>query len=86
MSVPRYLGRNVILGDEMGLGKTAQTVALIQTLRTIEKLNGPFLIVVPLSTITHWEREEASRTRPREISRDLRMFAEVRRDYSRSSH
>ena len=62
MSVSRYLGRNVILGDEMGLGKTAQTVALIQTLRTIEKLNGPFLIVVPLSTITHWEREAAAWT------------------------
>jgi len=57
-----YLGRNVILGDEMGLGKTAQTLALLQTLRTMEKLNGPFLIVVPLSTITHWEREAAAWT------------------------
>jgi len=47
----------VILGDEMGLGKTAQTLALLQTLRTMEKLNGPFLVVVPLSTIGHWERE-----------------------------
>lgn len=57
-----YLGRNVILGDEMGLGKTAQTLALLQTLRSMEKLNGPFLIVVPLSTITHWEREAAAWT------------------------
>lgn len=57
-----YLGRNVILGDEMGLGKTAQTLALLQTLRGMEKLNGPFLIVVPLSTITHWEREAAAWT------------------------
>ncbi len=52
-----YLGRNVILGDEMGLGKTAQTLALLQSLRVLEGVPGPFLIVAPLSTLPHWERE-----------------------------
>ena len=49
----------MILGDEMGLGKTAQTLSLLQSLRRIELLEGPFLIVAPLSTLPHWERELA---------------------------
>ncbi|KHN70758.1 ATP-dependent helicase brm [Toxocara canis] len=40
---------NGILADEMGLGKTIQTVALITYLMEIKKLNGPYLIIVPLS-------------------------------------
>ena len=52
-----YLGRNVILGDEMGLGKTAQSVSMLQSLRSMEGVEGPFLIVAPLSTLPHWERE-----------------------------
>ena len=52
-----YLGRNIILGDEMGLGKTAQSCMLLHTLRRFEHVEGPFLIVVPLSTLPHWERE-----------------------------
>ena len=52
-----YLGRNVILGDEMGLGKTAQSCSLLNSLRLYEHVEGPFLIVVPLSTLPHWERE-----------------------------
>ena len=54
-----YLKRNIILGDEMGLGKTAQTISLLQSLRQLEELEGPFLIVAPLSTLPHWERELA---------------------------
>ena len=57
-----YVSRNVILGDEMGLGKTAQSVSLLQTLRSYEKIDGPFLIVAPLSTLGHWEREIGSWT------------------------
>eukprot|EP00966_Prymnesium_polylepis_P100707 2332425-Prymnesium_polylepis.1 len=57
MRLSYYLGRNVILGDEMGLGKTAQSVAMLQSLRTMEGIDGPFLIVAPLSTLPHWERE-----------------------------
>ena len=52
-----YLKRNVILGDEMGLGKTAQTLSLLHTLQQMEGVEGPFLIVAPLSTLPHWERE-----------------------------
>lgn len=40
---------NGILADEMGLGKTIQTIGLITHLMEKKKLNGPFLIIVPLS-------------------------------------
>ena len=40
---------NGILADEMGLGKTIQTIALVSYLMESKKLNGPFLIIVPLS-------------------------------------
>eukprot|EP00871_Galdieria_phlegrea_P000345 jgi/Galph1/1310/GphlegSOOS_G5961.1 len=49
--------RNVILADEMGLGKTLQTIAFLGWLRHEKNVPGPFLIVVPLSTITSWQRE-----------------------------
>ena len=50
--------RNVILGDEMGLGKTAQSVSILEHLRTVGSLpGGPFLVVAPLTTLTHWQRE-----------------------------
>lgn len=46
-------GVNGILADEMGLGKTIQTVALIAHL--VERgLQGPFLVVAPLSTLPNW--------------------------------
>ena len=48
---------NGILADEMGLGKTIQTIALLAYLMEIKKNNGPFLIVVPLSTLTNWDNE-----------------------------
>ena len=40
---------NGILADEMGLGKTIQTIGLITYLMEKKKVNGPFLIIVPLS-------------------------------------
>lgn len=46
---------NGILADEMGLGKTVQTVAFLSWLVYARKQHGPFLIVVPLSTITAWQ-------------------------------
>ncbi len=49
--------RSVILADEMGLGKTVQSVAILEHLRTREQVRGPFLVVVPLSTLEHWKRE-----------------------------
>ena len=62
---------NGILADEMGLGKTIQTVrfplkmqfrlnfqvALITYLMEVKKVNGPYLIIVPLSTISNWKIE-----------------------------
>ncbi|KAI8141373.1 SNF2 family N-terminal domain-containing protein [Fennellomyces sp. T-0311] len=48
---------NGILADEMGLGKTIQTISLVTYLIEKKNQNGPFLIIVPLSTITNWELE-----------------------------
>lgn len=39
-----------------GLGKTVQTVAFLSHLRQ-NGINGPFLVVVPLSTIVNWQKE-----------------------------
>ncbi|TDH64959.1 uncharacterized protein CCR75_002121 [Bremia lactucae] len=54
--------RSCILADEMGLGKTVQIVSLIEHFKSEESIRGPFLIVVPLSTIQHWRREIESWT------------------------
>jgi superfamily II DNA or RNA helicase len=48
---------NGILADEMGLGKTIQTIGLICYLMEFKKVMGPFLIVVPLSTLSNWVNE-----------------------------
>ena len=50
-------GTNVILADEMGLGKTIQTIALITYLMEKKKNMGPYLIIVPLSTLSNWQLE-----------------------------
>lgn len=50
---------NGILADEMGLGKTIQTISLITYLMEKKKVNGPFLIIVPLSTLSNWVNEFA---------------------------
>ena len=41
----------------MGLGKTIQTISFLSSLFHIHRLYGPFLIVVPLSTLPAWQRE-----------------------------
>ena len=48
---------NGILADEMGLGKTIQTISLVTYLIEKKRQNGPFLVVVPLSTLTNWNLE-----------------------------
>lgn len=48
---------NGILADEMGLGKTIQTISLLTYLIEHKKQNGPFLVIVPLSTLTNWNLE-----------------------------
>ncbi len=48
---------NVILADEMGLGKTLQTISFLGWLMYVQNIQGPFLVVVPLSTSAAWVRE-----------------------------
>eukprot|EP00172_Hildenbrandia_rubra_P000629 Plantae.Rhodophyta-Hildenbrandia_rubra.ctg1340.p1 GENE.Plantae.Rhodophyta-Hildenbrandia_rubra.ctg1340~~Plantae.Rhodophyta-Hildenbrandia_rubra.ctg1340.p1 ORF type:complete len:1089 (-),score=231.07 Plantae.Rhodophyta-Hildenbrandia_rubra.ctg1340:3890-6700(-) len=48
---------NGILADEMGLGKTIQTIALLAYLVEVKQNFGPYLIIVPLSTLSNWVRE-----------------------------
>ncbi|KAJ5893946.1 Chromodomain helicase hrp3 [Penicillium taxi] len=45
---------NVVLADEMGLGKTVQTVSFINWLRHNRRQQGPFIVIVPLSTMPAW--------------------------------
>ena len=49
--------QSCIIADEMGLGKTVQSVAFLNLLWQQFRLKGPFLVVAPLSTLPHWERE-----------------------------
>ncbi|KAI0318392.1 SNF2 family N-terminal domain-containing protein [Amylostereum chailletii] len=53
-------GDNGILADEMGLGKTVQTVSFISYLFHQMQQYGPFLVIVPLSTITAWQWQFAT--------------------------
>lgn len=48
---------NGILADEMGLGKTIQSISLITYLIERKRQPGPFLVIVPLSTLTNWNLE-----------------------------
>lgn len=48
---------SVILADEMGLGKTIQTISFLSYLFHTHDLFGPFLLVVPLSTLNAWQKE-----------------------------
>ena len=49
--------QSCIIADEMGLGKTVQSVVFLDLIYNKYNVRGPFLIVAPLSTIPHWERE-----------------------------
>ncbi|KAF0684112.1 Aste57867_23899 [Aphanomyces stellatus] len=48
---------NGILADEMGLGKTIQSISLVTYIMEIKHNHGPFLVVVPLSTLSNWVNE-----------------------------
>ncbi|KAJ3072446.1 hypothetical protein HDU98_003571 [Podochytrium sp. JEL0797] len=48
---------NGILADEMGLGKTIQTISLITYLIEHKKQVGPYLVIIPLATVTNWTLE-----------------------------
>ncbi|ODV79301.1 uncharacterized protein CANTADRAFT_51298 [Suhomyces tanzawaensis NRRL Y-17324] len=51
-----------ILADEMGLGKTLQTISFLGYLRYIKNVDGPFIVIVPKSTLDNWRREFAKWT------------------------
>lgn len=42
----------------VGPGKTIQTIALITHLMEVKDVMGPFLVVVPLSTMSNWVNGE----------------------------
>ncbi|EJD02826.1 transcription regulator [Fomitiporia mediterranea MF3/22] len=81
-------GENGILADEMGLGKTVQTVAFLSYLFHQHNQYGPFLVIVPLSTITAWQMQFAAwapdlnvicyigSSRSREVIRNYEVYAE----------
>ena len=50
---------NGILADEMGLGKTIQTISLLTYLYEMKNIRGPYLVIVPLSTLSNWSSEFA---------------------------
>eukprot|EP00180_Rhodochaete_pulchella_P003546 Plantae.Rhodophyta-Rhodochaete_pulchella.ctg6157.p1 GENE.Plantae.Rhodophyta-Rhodochaete_pulchella.ctg6157~~Plantae.Rhodophyta-Rhodochaete_pulchella.ctg6157.p1 ORF type:complete len:1056 (-),score=215.73 Plantae.Rhodophyta-Rhodochaete_pulchella.ctg6157:35-2833(-) len=52
-----FAGQGSILADEMGLGKTIQSVSFCNYLFAYRKIRGPFLVIAPLSTLGHWNRE-----------------------------
>ncbi|KAK4262183.1 hypothetical protein QN277_027768 [Acacia crassicarpa] len=49
-------GLNGILADQMGLGKTIQTIGFLAHLKG-NGLDGPYLIIAPLSTLSNWMSE-----------------------------
>lgn len=51
-----YYKQGCIMADEMGLGKTVQTVCFVNKIFETG-YQHPVLIVAPLSTLIHWERE-----------------------------
>jgi chromodomain-helicase-DNA-binding protein 1 len=48
---------NVILAAEIGRGKTFQTISFLGWIMYERHVPGPFLIVVPVSTVPAWVRE-----------------------------
>lgn len=51
-------GLNGILADQMGLGKTIQTIGFLAHLKG-KGLDGPYLVIAPLSTLSNWVSEFA---------------------------
>ena len=51
---------SAILGDEMGLGKTLQSITFLSSLKYGRGVDGPFLVVCPLSVLSSWMTEVKS--------------------------
>ena len=56
MHLSRY-DASVLVHHKMGLGKTIQTISLFAYLIEHKNNEGPFLVVVPLTTINNWMNE-----------------------------
>ncbi|KNZ49876.1 chromodomain-helicase-DNA-binding protein 1 [Puccinia sorghi] len=74
-----HKGQNGILADEMGLGKTVQTCAFLSYLFHTMEQYGPFLIVVPLSTLPAWQMQCA------QWAPDLNVIAYIGNKVSRQT-
>jgi SNF2 family DNA or RNA helicase len=80
---------NVILADEMGLGKTIQTISFLNFLNHERNIPGPYVVVVPLSTLHGWLKEfhkwapelyvisYIGDSRSRQIIREYEMFHDL---------
>ncbi|GAA5880624.1 hypothetical protein JCM8547_006042, partial [Rhodosporidiobolus lusitaniae] len=53
-------GNNGILADEMGLGKTVQSCSFLNYLFHGQQQYGPFIVIVPLSTLPAWQSQLAT--------------------------
>ena len=51
------LGVGAILADDMGLGKTVQAIAMLVSERTEGEVEGPTLVVCPMSITRQWVKE-----------------------------
>ena len=50
-------GVNGMLGDDMGLGKTLQSICMLAYISEVKKIQGPFLVIAPLTIIANWQNE-----------------------------
>ena len=50
-------GCSCILADEMGLGKTLQSISFLAALRELRGVDGPHLVICPLSVLSSWMDE-----------------------------
>lgn len=48
---------SLFISNFQGLGKTVQTIALISYLMEMKDNRGPYLVIVPLSTLSNWVNE-----------------------------
>ena len=50
-------GCSCILADETGLGKTLQSISFLAALRELRGVDGPHLVICPLSVLSSWMDE-----------------------------
>jgi SNF2 family DNA or RNA helicase len=57
MAFLRQFGLGACLADDMGLGKTIELISLLLYLQDKKQLEGPSLLVCPMSVVNNWKRE-----------------------------